>query len=899
MRGSRPNSNIPKPYYYIRSGSAARKPQTNRNSAPISSNSLSIASVQMSQGITFRGETFAVPETHDMVKTLFDPSVRKSVCESIILVLLAANGVIFLLPSADAQIKVFIALYVFWRFCYNFGIGYLLNQQSNRFRLVGWAKKLRLFEKNSSSKLAHFAQMEIKSQMGPEYSISAYPVDFNTWLIFRKVVDLILMSDFTTFVCLVVACCLKDNYQFLHGQPVWAVTARIVVGISLILFNLWVKVNAHNTIKDYAWYWGDFFFRQINNEDLIFDGVFEMFPHPMYSVGYIGYYGFALIAKSYTVLVVAVFGHFLQMVFLRFIENPHIDKIYGPSANENSLQQLINYKDLANFDNAKPLVGLANFNVLRASDVINLINCVTYSAFIPVLASLTAYDVSAVSRILFYLTVAMKVLESFSIDIVLVLQSEFKTFTKWYLSNNVPVEKSLNNFAVLYNSFINLTYASFIGMNLFKVLTWCQFQHLFFTEYLYLRIFMGVMLVVTQVWINASIIDSIGYFGWFYGDFFIPKSSFMPQRAHLTKAGVYRYLNNPEQVFGVCGVMGVTLMLPTFDNLVICLIWVVNNFIRINFIEKNHMIKIYGEDEVLQDSGVTKTVKKHLLPEGIEKKLSRSDSQKRQAATTSLMVSFDAFMKELRATTSLFSKQSIADLSQNKYFANSDYHLEITDLHETESIPFKYVGQPVQVKFSAPQGHSSKDWVGLYKITHTSYSRYRTLISSNSRWDWTGPETTGFIKFSHEKLFWEEGLYEFRYHIDGKHDVGFISSPFEIKCPKIKVPSTGADAPELAEELKKAIFANMLTAKIEIDIPIYSCIGKNDDIVAIYTRLAQLISKCTGVNVSKRFLIYNDNESGNKFTILDLATKLVSINNALSELSVDEREHLSKEKKTQ
>lgn len=851
----------------------------------------------MAQGITFRGETFAVPETNDMVKTLFDPSVRKSVCEVLILLVLASNGAVFLVAGTDAQIKVFITLYVFWRFCYNFGIGYLLNQQLNRFRLVEWARKLNVFDKENSSSLANFVQLEIRSQMGPDYSISGHPVDFNTWLIFRKVVDLILMLDFTTFVCLVVACCLKDNNQFLHGQPVWAVTARISVGVLLILFNLWVKINAHNTIKDYAWYWGDFFFRQINNEDLIFDGVFEMFPHPMYSVGYIGYYGFALIAKSYTVLVVALFGHFLQMVFLHFIENPHIDKIYGPSASENSLQQLISYKDLASFENIKPLVGLANFNLLRASDVINLINFLTYLAFIPILASLSASNVSAVARILFYLTVAMKVLESLSINVVLVLQSEFKTFTKWYLSNNVPVEKSLNNFAVLYNTMINLTYASFIGMNLFKVLTWCQFHDLFFSDYLYLRIFMGLLLVVTQVWINTSIIDLIGYFGWFYGDFFIPKSSFMPQRTHLTKAGVYRYLNNPEQVFGVCGVMGATLMLPTFDNLVICIIWVVNNFVRINFIEKNHMIKVYGEEEVLQDSGVTKTVKKHLLPESIEKKLSRSDSQRRNSGSSSIVSSFDTFLKELRFPTKLFSKQNIADLSQNKYFANSDYHLDIKGLIASDSIPYKYVGQPVEVSFTAPSDHSAQDWVGLYKITHTTYSRYRTLISSNSRWSWTGAESSGTIEFSKNKLFWEEGLYEFRYHIDGRHDVGFITSPFEIKIPEIEVPSNPADAAELAHELNSTIFTPMLASPPDINTPIYQSLSKDDDIVAIYTRAAQLIAKSTGVKVSKRFLIYNDNESGNKFTIYDLAAKLVSIHNALSELLVDDQD--LQDKKTQ
>lgn len=840
------------------------------------------------KGITFTGETFIVPETHDMVKTLFDPTIRKSNFEVIILLCLFSNLLVFFIPSNPFRIKVFIAFYIFWRLSYNFGIGWLLRNQSNSNRLVGWAKTHRLFDKSNDLSLAKFVQAEVKSQRGKNYDVNSLPVEFNTWLIFRKVVDLILMSDFVTFILVVATCAINDNFQFIHNQQSWIIYSRIIGGVGLILFNLWVKVNAHNTIKDYAWYWGDFFFRQINNEELIFDGVFEMVPHPMYSVGYIGYYGFALIAKSYTVLAIAIFGHFLQMVFLHYIENPHIDKIYGPSKNEINLIKILKLKDLKNFDNLKPLVGLYNFNWLRASDVVNLVLVTTYGIVIPVVSK-------SITRLL-VLTIAMKLFESISINALLILQSHSKHFTKWCLANDIPVEKSLNNWAIMYNSLINLTYSSLFGLNLIYYLDPTQHK-LLFVDWYYLRILLGLALIFTQTWINASIIDLIGYFGWFYGDFFIPKSQSHSPR--LTKAGVYRYLNNPEQIFGVCGVMGLFIISPTIENLICCIIWVVNNFIRINFIEKVHMIKVYGEQEVLKDSGVTKTFKKHLIPEAIQRRLSNDTNGeskgnlRNRSKSTSVADSLDNFLRELRDSTTKLSQQKLIELSLSLTFANSDYKLTIDGLQTDKSknyLPkYTYVGTPITVSWCAPKAvHSSEDWIGLYKVVHTSYSRNKTLISSSGRWTFCDGPKGSFI-FDKKRLFWEDGIYEFRYHLAGKHDVTYVSEPFEIKWPKIVSPMDQEQVDSFSQTLKLEIFDKLLEVA-DVDTPIIHLL-KDEDVVKTYNLLSDLISNICEVKInSKAFLNHDD------LTIKDVAKKIINIRQVLEELSRDSNDYLNEKK---
>lgn len=110
------------------------------------------------------------------------------------------------------------------------------------------------------------------------------------------------------------------------NHSVWWHLLRWAGGCSLILFNLWVKVDAHRVVKDYAWYWGDAFYQTILNKELVFDGVYNLAPHPMYSVGYAGFYGLSILVASHTVLFVSIAAHAAQFGFLLWFENPRASR---------------------------------------------------------------------------------------------------------------------------------------------------------------------------------------------------------------------------------------------------------------------------------------------------------------------------------------------------------------------------------------------------------------------------------------------------------------------------------------------------------------------------------------------------------------------------------------------
>ncbi|KAA1081597.1 phosphatidylethanolamine N-methyltransferase [Puccinia graminis f. sp. tritici] len=290
-------------------------------------------------GKTMDGTVFKIPETHNMISSLFDPRLPKSSLDLITLSTLIAQTIpLMIFPRK--KLKTFYMLsFLFWRLTYNVGLGWVLKKQSENKFLIKIIKNLNLFNSKFNPRLSNWIEKQLKSKMSTNnlnYDLNQYPIEFNVWLLFRQLVDIILLNDFFSYFCLSYCSLNLPNQQQSQQDPLpnqsnlSLFLIRCTAGVILVGFNIWVKLDAHRIVHDFAWYWGDAFFLSL--QELVFDGVFEMAPHPMYSIGYAGFYGASLITGSQSVFFVSLFAHLCQFGFLVYFENPHIQRTYGPQA---------------------------------------------------------------------------------------------------------------------------------------------------------------------------------------------------------------------------------------------------------------------------------------------------------------------------------------------------------------------------------------------------------------------------------------------------------------------------------------------------------------------------------------------------------------------------------------
>lgn len=221
---------------------------------------------------------FVVPHTPDMLSSIFDPREPKTPLDLLTVGLLTAQVLTYFYLSRTTAKFFFFALFAFWRFAYNGGLGWLLKQQSERNWLVKTVRKKGWLDQQKQPEIAKRVKQHLYKKMGSDYQFDKVPQDYSIWLLFRSIVDVILLNDFTAY-CLFAFSCTRMP----EGHSWMMHFLRYVAGVVIILFNLWVKMDAHRVVGDFAWYWGDCFF--LLQQELQFDGVYEVAPDPMYSIG--------------------------------------------------------------------------------------------------------------------------------------------------------------------------------------------------------------------------------------------------------------------------------------------------------------------------------------------------------------------------------------------------------------------------------------------------------------------------------------------------------------------------------------------------------------------------------------------------------------------------------------
>lgn len=154
------------------------------------------------------------------------------------------SSALYILPLLyiGAPAEVFIGLFLFWRFMYNGFLGYILYRQSEDQILT------RFMQSKTAEKYKGILKFAFVRMMKSDYVYEDAPVEFNAWILFRLMVELILSND---LVCYIVMC-LKylqppGDLGFIYYFFCY------LSGVALCLIALWAKTNAYSAVKDFAW----------------------------------------------------------------------------------------------------------------------------------------------------------------------------------------------------------------------------------------------------------------------------------------------------------------------------------------------------------------------------------------------------------------------------------------------------------------------------------------------------------------------------------------------------------------------------------------------------------------------------------------------------------------------
>lgn len=101
----------------------------------------------------------------------------------------------------------------------------------------------------------------------------------------------------------------------------------VPAGVLLMALGLGCKFWAAKTLGASSYFWRDFFVPPAEPFEACREGPYRLLRNPMYSVGYLHAYGFAVAAGSFVGLLAAIFDHATILALYWGVEKPHVQRI--------------------------------------------------------------------------------------------------------------------------------------------------------------------------------------------------------------------------------------------------------------------------------------------------------------------------------------------------------------------------------------------------------------------------------------------------------------------------------------------------------------------------------------------------------------------------------------------
>ena len=128
-----------------------------------------------------------------------------------------------------------------------------------------------------------------------------------------------------------------------------------LVGIAFGLLGIGIKMWAARSLEQGAFFWRNFFFTPLPGAQYQPRGPYRFLNNPMYTIGYIHMYGWALVMGSLPGLIIAAFDQVAMLLFYQLVEKPH----YARSATTLAQRDLTDRDDATSLrqqDGPVPLV---------------------------------------------------------------------------------------------------------------------------------------------------------------------------------------------------------------------------------------------------------------------------------------------------------------------------------------------------------------------------------------------------------------------------------------------------------------------------------------------------------------------------------------------------------------